>query len=217
MGYTIRGLFDKLGITLAELSRRSGISDVTLASIRDGKSARRSTINTLLDTFSDIYGIELSIDNVSGIIIKDKLARLGAEESNIRTTKKGIEPSISTPVQSARAVTEKAPKRVYNLKQKDTSLPEGCILASKFAEQHGIPRPTFIDHMTRGLGPGLIGTHTDTIPQRDQVAYSERVKPGRPKEKEKYLTSNQQAAAIAFWKRHEVVYSQCNRLDCRCH
>src|SRR5205807_5132518 len=75
MEYTLRGLYDKLGITLAELSRRSGISDVTLASIRDGKSARRSTINTLLRTFSEIYGVELSTDNVSGIVIKDKLAR----------------------------------------------------------------------------------------------------------------------------------------------
>jgi len=106
-------------------------------------------------------------------------------------------------------------------KQKDTkthtSLPDGCILASQFATDHGIARPTFIDHMTKGLGPGLIGMSTDTIPQRDQVAYSERPKPRRPHEKEKYLTSDQQRAAFEFWKRHNVSFAECNDFGCWCH
>jgi len=62
--------------------------------------------------------------------------------------------------------------------------------------------------MTKGLGPGLIGYTTDTIPQRDQVEYSEREKPGRPHEKERYLTRDQQAAAIAFWKRHDIKFTE---------
>lgn len=106
-------------------------------------------------------------------------------------------------------------------KQKDTkphtSLPDGCILASKFATDHGVARPTFIDHMTKGLGPGLIGMSTETIPQRDQVAYSERPKPGRPTEKEKFLTQQQQQDTLEFWKRHHVSFTPCNNFGCWCH
>lgn len=91
------------------------------------------------------------------------------------------------------------------------------ILASRFAEFHGVEFPEFEDHMTHGLGPGLIGMSTDTMPQRDQVEYSERNKPGRKGEKEKYLTQDQQCEAIAFWKRHDVNFSQCDRDDCPCH
>jgi transcriptional regulator with XRE-family HTH domain len=75
MQYTLRELFENLKITLTELSKRSGISDVTLISIRNGKSARRSTINTLLGTFSEIYGVKLTLKNVDGIIIQGKPVR----------------------------------------------------------------------------------------------------------------------------------------------
>jgi predicted transcriptional regulator len=70
--YTLKELFDNLDITLTELKRRSGISDVTLISIRNGNSARRSTINTLLKTFSEIYGVKLTLKNVEGITIQGK-------------------------------------------------------------------------------------------------------------------------------------------------
>src|SRR2546423_11124191 len=73
--YTIEELYGELSIALTELSKRTGVSDVTLAKIRDGQSARRSTVNSLLHAFSEIYGVKLSTENVKGIIIKDKLAR----------------------------------------------------------------------------------------------------------------------------------------------
>ena|SRR2546429_9386928 len=72
MRYQLKELFDNLEITLTELKRRSGISDVTLISIRNGHSARRSTINTLLRVFSEIYGVKLTLKNVDGIIIQGK-------------------------------------------------------------------------------------------------------------------------------------------------
>ena len=135
-----------------------------------------------------------------------------------KSSQKAEKPPLSTtPVQVTKIVTEKAEKRASSRKQKNTRLPDGCMLASKFAEEHGVARPTFIDHMTKGLGQGLIGTHTDTIPERDRVHYSERVKPNRPKEKEKYLTSEQQHGALEFWKRHDVGFEVCNHIDCWCH
>ena len=91
MQYTLKELFDNLEITLTELSRRSGISDVTLISIRNGKSARRSTINTLLRTFSELYGIKLTLKNVSGISIQGKLVNAPvpmAEQATVPSTSK---------------------------------------------------------------------------------------------------------------------------------
>ena len=114
-------------------------------------------------------------------------------------------------------------RRGYNRK-KDNSLPDGCILASKFATDHDVARPTFIGHMNQGLGPGLI--HGPDVPEdgsvqvKDYVRYEERNKRVRKDgtiETERYLTSNQQAAAIEFWKRHDVSFAECDHADCPCH
>jgi predicted DNA-binding transcriptional regulator AlpA len=83
------------------------------------------------------------------------------------------------------------------------------ILASKFAEYHGVDPDEFEAHMKYGLGPGLIGTCTDMIPERDRVPNS--VKAGQF-----YLTSEQQAAALKFWECWKVQFSQCDRPDCPC-
>jgi predicted transcriptional regulator len=65
--YSIQELFELLPITIAELARQSKINEVTLARIRDGKSTRRSTVNKLLLTMSEIYQHPLSIRNVTGV------------------------------------------------------------------------------------------------------------------------------------------------------
>ena len=115
------------------------------------------------------------------------------------------------------------PKRPY-IRRKESGLPEGCILASKFAESHGIARKTFEGHMNVGLGKGLI--HGPGVPEdgtaliKDWVRFEERNKRVRKDgtiEKERYLTSDQQADALQFWKRHGVSFNQCDRPDCPCH
>jgi hypothetical protein len=206
--YTLYELFDSLPIPLTELSKLSGKSHGTLTRIRSGLPARKDTINKLLIVLSDVYKLDLSTDNVTGIVLEERQ----------QVTEKAEKPPVSTPVvRTPRAVPEKAEKRVYSRKQMDTGLPAGSILASKFAESHGIARPTFYGHMDVGLGPGLIGMSTDVVPQKDHVDYSERPKPSRPKEKERFLTEQQQHAALEFWKRHDVDYSQCNDIACWCH
>lgn len=65
--YDIVELFDFLPITIAELARQSKINEVTLARIRDGKRTRRDTVNKLMKTLSEIYGVNLTIRNVTGI------------------------------------------------------------------------------------------------------------------------------------------------------
>lgn len=113
-------------------------------------------------------------------------------------------------------VAKEAPKRVYT-RIKDTGLSPGSILAIDFARNHNVKRETFRWHMERGLGPGLIGMSTDTISERDHVDYSERDKPGRSKEKEKYLTRDQQEKALDFWNRHKVRFALCENEACPCH
>jgi predicted transcriptional regulator len=65
--YTIEELFKRLPISISELARRSKISEVTAAGIRDGKTARIHTINRLLATFSELYGETFTVDNVKGL------------------------------------------------------------------------------------------------------------------------------------------------------
>ncbi len=116
--YTLKELFDRLKISIAELGRRSGVSEVTVAKIRDGASARRSSINRLLEVFSEIYEVDLSIENVSGIIINDKLARMEAEKAS-------------------------APqKRGYAREEIPADLPQGTVKLIDFTNTSGIPAST---------------------------------------------------------------------------
>lgn len=218
MRYQLKELFDNLEITLTELKRRSGISDVTLISIRNGHSARRSTINTLLRVFSEIYGVKLTLQNVDGIIIQGK--PVSRPTSITPIAEKVIEPSVPSPVVQSKPVAEKPQKRAYNRKEKDTGLPAGAMLAIDFAKAHGRNERSFRDDMLVGLGPGLIhGPDVDEdgiYAVKDYVRSEERPKPSRPHEKERYLTQEQQAAALAFWQRHDVNYSECDQPSCAC-
>lgn len=90
--YPLEGLFKRLPISISELARRSKVSEVTAAGIRDGKTARIHTINKLLATFSELYGIELTVDNVTGLHILvgrygDKQEEEGAAKKEDNTAK----------------------------------------------------------------------------------------------------------------------------------
>ena len=89
-------------------------------------------------------------------------------------------------------------------RKRDTSpekdLPSGCILARDFARMHGVAPETFRDHIMKGIGRGLEG--------KDKVEVSERPKPGREKETERYLTPDQQEQARAFWRRHDIAFTR---------
>lgn len=80
--YTLRELFDNLPITLKALGERARVNEVTVARIRDGKPARRSTINSLLREMSksDVYDRPFSMTNVTGIVIRGETRLEGSEE-----------------------------------------------------------------------------------------------------------------------------------------
>jgi len=83
--YTIQELYEELPMTLTDLGEQADLNEVTIARIRDGKPARRSTINRLLRTFSEIYGRPFSLRNVTGINVQVN-KRLQAREAKKQTS-----------------------------------------------------------------------------------------------------------------------------------
>lgn len=110
--------------------------------------------------------------------------------------------TVPTPVVPTVKTAQSKPQKRASTRKSD--LPEGCILASKFAEQIGIPRRSMVDYMLLGFGKGLIGMSTDTIPQKEMIEYSERPWPGREHtgEKQRYLTPEQQEIALELLKKY---------------
>lgn len=82
--YTLQELFEDLPVAIAELARESGINEVTLARIRDGRIARRDTANRLLRSLSRIYEQPLTLRNVSGINVQvnKRLERKAEKETS---------------------------------------------------------------------------------------------------------------------------------------
>jgi hypothetical protein len=214
--YTLEELCTGLSITLKKFCQMAGITEGTLINLRQGHAGRSSTINSILNTFSKVYGLDFTLENVEGLTVQDKPHQKGKKPSASTTS---IDAIPQTEVPQNRATIAKEEKRAYNRKEKDTGLPAGAMLAIDFARNHGIKRETFRDHMIIGLGEGTVpGEQTDpTMNVKDHVDYSERQKPGRPKEKERYLTAVQQKAALEFWQRHNVVFTQCENTTCWCH
>src|SRR2546421_10825662 len=209
--YSVEELYENLEISMLELSRRADINPGTLARIKKGYSARRPTVNKLLRTLSEVYGIRLSVNNVSGI-------HLEGETTQTDITEEAEKPSISATTPKQTQATSEKPKRVYNRKEKDTGLPAGAMLATEFGRNHGLKDRTFYDHLVIGLGPGVPwGMGDEMTVEKEHVDYSERVKPGRPKEKERYLTQEQQKAALKFWRKHNVSFQECDQPECPCH
>jgi hypothetical protein len=136
------------------------------------------------------------------------IARVAELEERVKVLESG-QTSPQSPVQTVPTpivpTIKPPPSKPLNRNvARKSTLPEGCILASKFAEQIGIPRETFRDFLILGIGPGTVpGELTDpTLPTKEQIDYSERPKPGRPKEVERYLDLQQQEKALEILKRH---------------
>ncbi|MGI9059711.1 MAG: hypothetical protein ACR2H5_14140 [Ktedonobacteraceae bacterium] len=68
--FTIEELYEELPITLVELGQRSGLNEVTIARIRDGKPTRRVSLNKLLLALSAVYERTLTIRNITGVNVQ---------------------------------------------------------------------------------------------------------------------------------------------------
>jgi len=77
--YTLQELFDDLPISLRQLGIKASVSEVTVARIRDGEAAQRSTVNRLLKAMSEVYGRQISLANVTGVNLRKATKTVGGE------------------------------------------------------------------------------------------------------------------------------------------
>lgn len=162
---------------MSELKRRSGISDVTLSSIRNGYSARRSTINKLLRTFSEIYGVKLTIRNVDGIIIQGKPVSASPVTGQVSISPTSNGNSKATIVQNNPEVSEDMPN----------DLPPGTAKLTNFVETHNLK----ISNVGRWVNKGLEGEKLKTV-----------TRIGRNGRIQHFLTPELQQQARDFLRRH---------------
>jgi hypothetical protein len=73
-------------------------------------------------------------------------------------------------------------------------LPDGCMGIRDFARQHGVSPTTFVHHIINGIG-------------KEKVSCTERPRAGRSEHTERYLTPEQQQAALDYWRRHGVKFT----------
>lgn len=83
-------------------------------------------------------------------------------------------------------------------------IPPGSRQATEFALAHGINRVTFRDHMTLGIRGEKV----------EHIAIFKREKKDGSQEFDRWLSPEQQAAAVAFWNRHETDWQKCDLPDC---
>ncbi len=94
--YTFEELCNSLKMPMSKFCQMAGVTQGTVARLRRGYPARKSTINMLLDTFSQVYGIELDLENVTGLSLQE------------RSIEKIIEPSVETFIGEDTAPKKKA-------------------------------------------------------------------------------------------------------------
>jgi hypothetical protein len=79
--YTLRELIENLPYSLRQFGKDHNISEVTVARIRDGKPAIRSTINKLLIALSSAYDKRFTLQNVHGISIRGEAKKETEQDS----------------------------------------------------------------------------------------------------------------------------------------
>lgn len=129
--YTLQELYENLPITLTELSKLTGKSHGTLTRIRGGEPTRRSTVNKLLIILSEVYKLDLSLDNVTGIVLEERQEKAAEKAKN-------------------RSISDSSPqKRAYTTAE---SIPTNWVLCSDFFEAREIKETTYRRWLRDGLG-----------------------------------------------------------------
>lgn len=203
----------EIGISYRTMRRRIEEGKIEATRGEDGQySIAQSEVERLKQAQSERPRPAIASQETTGHGQPDLEQRVADLERRVRTLEDAashVQPSTEPqkppiPVSSSHPSTLTPQPQIRPSVAKRSPLPEGCILASDFAKQVGIPRETMRDLLLLGIGPGTIpGEQTDpTLPVKEQIDYSERPKPGRPKETERYLTQEQQEQAIELLRKH---------------
>lgn len=78
-------------------------------------------------------------------------------------------------------------------REKQDDLPPGSLLLKDFAKKYNVSYDTLMYHVTKGI-------------KKEILKASDRPKPGRPNERERYFTPEDQQRAFDFWRRHHVKF-----------
>lgn len=191
-------------LTAIEAARRLGVAERTVRLwIQSGKlSAHHAAKNRLAIPESEVEALVRErgqYQTTDTAALEQKITELEARIMVLEKQQRAetpVRPLTSVEITLSPSQQESAQNRtVTRNRAHKEELPEGCILARDFALQHGVSPATFRDHITIGIGRGE---------EKDKVAASERPKANRPGETERYLTSDQQQAALDYWTRHGV-------------
>ncbi len=125
--------------------------------------------------------------------------RIGALEERITRLEAALYAGATSVRPVSSPVTNYQDKRPRVRESEEYQLPPGAVLLRDFVKSYGVPYPTARDHALKGIGRGEV---------KDFLEVTARPKPGRENETERYLTPEQQAAALAYWKRHGVPYQE---------
>jgi len=116
--------------------------------------------------------------------------RLDSLESRIVEIERVL--SVGTPAQPAERATRTRTPHASATYEIPERLPQGSMPYHRFAELHGVPARTFLDHIDKGHVPAIV-----------------RQRPNR-KEKARWLSPEQQRQAISYWQANGTSYHDCD-------
>lgn len=187
--YTFEELCTGLKMPMSKFCQLAGVTEGTMSRLRKGYSARRGTINTLLDTFSKVYGLEFSLENVSGLKPIEKPITPINEQADAQPIR---EPPI------AHAPKEKVSQN-RNVAQKGKTefpipddLPAGTVKLIDFAKKYKIPESSmgrYVDPEA-GIKKGKEWIPTTVRPKASGLG------------KQHFLTPEQQTHALEVLRQH---------------
>lgn len=185
-------------ITAIEASRRIGVGERTVRLwISQGKlKAEKVSVNRLAIDEREVDKIARERSKYRGsrqemykYDISERLAELDKMVIELRKQVAllidrvaAIESKVIVPLEGTEKF--KAVSVSSGVVGSDDSLPNGCVYTRDFARMHGVPDSSFRRHINSGIGSDKIE--------------AEKSSKGR------YLTPNQQKAALEFWDRHGV-------------
>lgn len=176
--YTLEELCTGLAITLTKFCQMAGITEGTLIRLRQGYAGRRSTINSILATFSRIYGIEFSLENVTGLTPQEKPHQKSKKQPVLAMSRE--EQSLKESHQISTVERKKA--------DVPDNLPKGTIKLVDFKKQYGIADSS----MNRWIHDGINGEKIETVTRPKPTGIGPQ----------HYLTPAQQEKALDVLKRH---------------
>ncbi len=190
-------------LTAREAARRLNRDERTIRRwVSAGKLTPRTSASNRLAI--DEQDIERLVERLTerdqqrrGIIdLEDRVLQLEQEQAAILARLALLEERAGT-----FAPKPAAPDRRPRSLATPADVPPGSRQATEFAAAHGVHRVTFRDHMTIGI-------------RGDLVAHISIPKPNKPRETDRWLSPEQQQAAVDFWQRHGTTWQRCSDPAC---